>query len=316
MMKLEQLRYIVEVSNTGSITIAAKNLHMSQPNLSQSIVNLEKELNVNLFKRSRMGTFPTSSGEKIIEQAKQVLIYVEEISDTVQLHQSNLTSTLSLAVIPNISLTILPKTLSIFNQNYPGVSFDIIETGSIQCIQSVLDDDADFGLISVSNNDKLDSTTLKFEPLFTNKPIAYVNSDSPLAKKSNVSFKELVKYPVALFNETYTSTDYLLTMLKQHGEPNVLFSSENSETIKKVISNTAVVGFFGTVTLKTDPYILSNQVVPLNIIEFENHYSYHGIVTKVDKRLSVAAKKFIEELRIQAIAFKNLYNLPDYSKKH
>src|SRR5699024_10902483 len=306
-MKLDQLRYIVEVANTGSITIAAKKLHVSQPNLSQAIVSLETELNVKLFSRSRLGTFPTSSGEKVIEQARQVLKYVEEIRDVVQLQQSNLNSTLSLAVIPNVSLTILSKTLSVFNQSYPGVSFDVNETGSIQCIQAVLDDKADFGLISISNNDKLDNLKFNFEPLLTNKPIAYVNSHSPLAKNTSISLKEIIKYPIALFNESYASTNFFLSKLEERGKPNVIFKSENSETIKKVISDTTVVGFFGTVTLKTDPYILSNQIVPLDIIEFKNYYSYHGILTKTDTHLSVAAQKFIEELRAQATDFKSLY---------
>lgn len=50
-MQLQQLRYFIEVAQTGSISTAAKNLYLSQPSLSQQIINLEKELGISLLIR-------------------------------------------------------------------------------------------------------------------------------------------------------------------------------------------------------------------------------------------------------------------------
>ncbi len=54
-MNLQQLRYAVEVAKTGSITAAAKNLYMGQPNLSKNIRELEAELGITLFERTARG---------------------------------------------------------------------------------------------------------------------------------------------------------------------------------------------------------------------------------------------------------------------
>ncbi|WP_113927598.1 LysR family transcriptional regulator [Bacillus sp. P14.5] len=63
-MNIEQIKYILEVSKEGSITKAAERLHLSPSALSQSITQLEKELGVTIFSRSRKGTTPTSEGKK------------------------------------------------------------------------------------------------------------------------------------------------------------------------------------------------------------------------------------------------------------
>lgn len=66
-MKIEQLIQVVEIAKTKSITMAAKNLYMSQSNLSISIRELEKELNKQIFIRSNNGTKITEFGEKLVE---------------------------------------------------------------------------------------------------------------------------------------------------------------------------------------------------------------------------------------------------------
>ncbi len=67
-MKLEQFEQVLEVVKTGTFSQAARNLFMSQPNLSQSIKQLEEELNCKLFIRTSEGVIPTDEGKYLIEQ--------------------------------------------------------------------------------------------------------------------------------------------------------------------------------------------------------------------------------------------------------
>lgn len=71
-MNIEQLYYLIEIADSGSITQAAKKLHISQPSISQSITKLEEKLQVTIFKRSRMGTYPTEIGETIIKKQEKL----------------------------------------------------------------------------------------------------------------------------------------------------------------------------------------------------------------------------------------------------
>lgn len=78
-MQLQQLRYVLEVENTGSMNKAAKNLFVSQPNLSSAISNLEKELNIQIFDRTNKGVEVTADGKLLIQYAKSILGQVEQL---------------------------------------------------------------------------------------------------------------------------------------------------------------------------------------------------------------------------------------------
>lgn len=67
-MNLVQLAYIVEVSKLGSLSEASKKLHVTQSAISQSITNLDRELGIKVFNRSRIGTTSTVIGNEIIKK--------------------------------------------------------------------------------------------------------------------------------------------------------------------------------------------------------------------------------------------------------
>lgn len=77
-MNLSHLRYITEVAKTGSITKAAQNLYMGQPNLSKAIREMEKTMGVAIFKRTSKGVEPTEKGKEIVERAKALLKSAED----------------------------------------------------------------------------------------------------------------------------------------------------------------------------------------------------------------------------------------------
>lgn len=80
-MNLTHLRYIIEVARTGSITKAAQNLYMGQPNLSKSIKDLEKSVGTAIFMRTPKGVVPTKKGEEIIEYAKSLVKQADEFDE-------------------------------------------------------------------------------------------------------------------------------------------------------------------------------------------------------------------------------------------
>ena len=72
-MTLQQLRYVVMVADTGTITEAANRLYISQPSLTNAIHELEKEMGINIFNRSNKGISPSIEGEVFLGYARQVL---------------------------------------------------------------------------------------------------------------------------------------------------------------------------------------------------------------------------------------------------
>ena len=71
-MEIRQLEYFCQIANTGSINEAARRLNMSQPPLSYQIRQLEKELNVTLFERTRTGVTLTEAGKVLYERSENL----------------------------------------------------------------------------------------------------------------------------------------------------------------------------------------------------------------------------------------------------
>ena len=85
-MTLSQLRYAVEMEKAGSITAAARNLYMGQPNLSKSIRELEEELGVTLFLRTPQGVVPTADGIKFLSAAREILRRADALASAWRSH--------------------------------------------------------------------------------------------------------------------------------------------------------------------------------------------------------------------------------------
>lgn len=83
-MQFHQLRYVLEVANEKSISAAAKKLYLSQPSLSQQIINLEKELGIPLFVRHSKSVTLTDAGEQFVQSAKRILNEKEQLSDLME----------------------------------------------------------------------------------------------------------------------------------------------------------------------------------------------------------------------------------------
>ncbi|MBR2829028.1 MAG: LysR family transcriptional regulator, partial [Solobacterium sp.] len=72
-MQLQQLEYFIAIADAGSLNKAAEKLYMTQPSLSKAIANLEAELNIRVFERSRNGVEMTEEGRKLYEYAKAIM---------------------------------------------------------------------------------------------------------------------------------------------------------------------------------------------------------------------------------------------------
>lgn len=95
-MKLEQCLYAVEIADTGSFSQAARNLYVSQPNLSHAVKQLEQEAGFSLFERTPSGVIPTARGAELIAHLRTIKREYESIQDFVQ--RPNHTPRLSLRV--------------------------------------------------------------------------------------------------------------------------------------------------------------------------------------------------------------------------
>ena len=80
-MTIQQLQYVLEIARCGSASRAAKNLFLSQPNLSSAIKNLEQELGFPIFERTSAGMELTPAGSRLAKEASVIMEHLKGISD-------------------------------------------------------------------------------------------------------------------------------------------------------------------------------------------------------------------------------------------
>lgn len=145
-MNLQHLKYMVEVERVGSITKAAANLFMGQPNLSKAIKEVENEIGITVFKRSAKGVFPTEKGAEFLEYAKTILVQMEKIEG---LYKPELTDTIRFGISVPRATYITHAFTSFVNELDPAkrISIDFRETNSMDAISNVCDSTSNLSVI-------------------------------------------------------------------------------------------------------------------------------------------------------------------------
>ena len=126
-MTLTELRYVVAVAETRHFGQAAERCFVSQPSLSASVKNLEEELGIQLFERSKRGVLLTRGGEQIVAQARRALEEAERVKTVARQGRDPLKGVLRLGVIHTIAPYLLPDLVAALRRSAPEMPLDVEE---------------------------------------------------------------------------------------------------------------------------------------------------------------------------------------------
>lgn len=190
-MNFSQLKYALEIEKTRSITRAAQNLFMSQPNLSKAIKELEAEIGIKLFLRSAKGVEVTKNGLEFLAYARTIVSQMQALEE---LYQPRTEKTISLNFcMPRATYISVAFTdfLNKLDTESP-LSINLRERNSQDTIQYVADGEVDIGVIRVQEMYEnyffylLREKGLEYRLLLEYRPFVLVSKDSPLAKYSSI----------------------------------------------------------------------------------------------------------------------------------
>lgn len=147
-MKLSQLEQIIEVANTGTISQAAANLFVSQPNLSLSIKRVEDELGAKLFHRSSSGMSLTANGVEFVERAKEILQQLDALSEVSRPDKARFSLELGVASTGYRVVDIeVARMLEKYDQNHIKINF--LDAAGIKLLDCVAENRAELGFCTV-----------------------------------------------------------------------------------------------------------------------------------------------------------------------
>ncbi len=210
-MNIMHLKYAVEVAKTGSITRAAENLFMGQPNLSKAIRELEENLGVTLFKRTSKGIVPTEKGEEFLVYAKRILAQIDELESIYNSHPSE-KQTFSIS-IPRGSYMAYGFTNFIGRLDRDKeIEIYYKETNSVEAISNIVQSNYNLAIIRFRDvfepyfTRLLREKELRSELLWQFRYIAVMSKDHPLAKKPVLTCADFADCIEILHNDNTVPT--------------------------------------------------------------------------------------------------------------
>lgn len=203
-MTLQQLKYVVTVAETGTITEAAEKLYLSQPSLTNAIHELEKEMHIRIFNRTNKGIILTKEGEDFLGYARQVLEQASILEDRYKRHGGKkqfCVSTQHYSFAVNAFIDLIKE----FGQEE--YDFSLRETQTFEIIEDVAHMKSEIGILFLNDfnetviNKLLKSHDLEFHELFVASPHVFISRHHPLAERKIITNEELMPYPYLSFEQ-------------------------------------------------------------------------------------------------------------------
>ena len=297
-MNFQQCRYVEVVARVGSFSQAAKELYMTQPNLSCSIKDLENELGVQLFTRSNTGARLTEDGHDFLKYAKRI---IGELDLLQQRYHYEFKKSFTVASHHYDFLSSpLAKVAQEFKQDYQ--EFQTIETTTKKILDSVASFEADLGIIYLDDeNEHILTSALQYHDLeFTSlgefPTRIFLRRDHPLAHKSVISETDLKGYNQIRFRQEHSGLNFDEDALDIHDQQHILYSNDRGTVMNLLCATDAYASGLGIVNS-----FVKDQIVLIPLQNSPKHTL--GYVTNRKKKLSDIGASFINEIKLSLEEF-------------
>ena len=300
-MTLQQLYYAITISETGSLNKAAELLYISQPSLTSSMQELEKEIGISIFNRGSKGVTLTSDGEEFMLYARQVYNQYESLRDKYS-DSGNLKKKFGVST-QHYSFAVKAFVELVKQFDTAVYEFAIRETKTREVINDVATLRSEIGIIYLSDFNRaaiskiLRANNLEFHHLINCKAYVYLWKGHPLAGRKRISFKNLADYPCLSFEQGEASSFYFAE--------EILSTQEYVRTIKandRATMLNLMVGLNGYTLcsgiiceeLNGDDYLaipfVDNDISDNGVMEI-------GYLTRKNTVMSKIGKLYIEEIK-------------------
>ncbi|GAB3001421.1 hydrogen peroxide-inducible genes activator [Cyclobacterium sediminis] len=232
-MTIQQLEYILAVEKFRHFGQAADACFVTQPTLSAQISKLERELDILLFDRSKMPVIPTELGEKVILQAKRVVLESKGILELVAEMKGEIGGTIKVGIIPTLAPNLLPLFIGNFIEKYPNVLVEVQEMVTEEILSRLKNDELDLGLV-VS---PLQEDGIVEKPIFYEKFFVYLSKEHPLLNQKEIPVGDLPAEDLWVLQQGHCFRDQVLNLCDKNvfQRKNFHYESGSIEGLKNMV---------------------------------------------------------------------------------
>jgi len=290
-MNIQQLRYVVAIANSGTFREAAEKMYVSQPSLSISVRDLEKELGFKIFRRTSSGTFLTRRGMEFYEKAQELV----KGFDVFQNQYANPEEEKKEFSISSQHYDFLPPLITQFSVLYPeNKNFRIFESTTVQILDEVAQGHSELGIIYLNKQNtkgimqRVDKLGLEVIDLIPFQTHIYLRKGHPLAKKEYLVMEDLAHLPTVRFTQEKDEYLYYSENFVDTSSSSQLFNVTDRATLNGILERTDA---YATGSGFLDSQSVNGiTVIPL-IDDLDNKMVY---VKREEVDLSPVAEKFVQ----------------------
>ncbi|HEY7047063.1 MAG TPA: LysR substrate-binding domain-containing protein [Jatrophihabitantaceae bacterium] len=229
-MELRQLRYLDTVARRRSFTQAAQELHVAQSALSQQVGRLERELGVELLRRTTRRVEVTEAGEVVLARARRALAEVDSVRADVDAMLGLVRGTLRLGGVPPIGPTHPAALIAEFTRAHPGVAVTVHEGVAFALLDQLRDGRLDLviALVDPDSFDELDGVRLLDEEL-----VLITALDHPIARARRVRVDRLAGQSLVAYGAGSALREALRTLVP---DGRIIAEANDQVTVRELVA--------------------------------------------------------------------------------
>jgi LysR family cys regulon transcriptional activator len=235
-MKLQQLRYLVEVERRGlNVSAAAEALFTSQPGVSKQIGLLEDELGLTIFERSgKRLTAVTAPGRIVLAMAQRMLAEAQNMKRVGEDFAAESSGMLSIATTHTQARYTLPPVIQRFVQRHPAIRLHIQQGSPVQVAEWVMEGSADLGIATEALDRHPELLTL---PCFQWAHLVVAPRGHALLARQPLTLAALAEHTLITYDATFTGRSRIDRAFERHNlRPNVMLTAIDSDVIKTYVA--------------------------------------------------------------------------------
>ncbi|HEV4124421.1 TPA: LysR family transcriptional regulator [Streptococcus pneumoniae] len=293
-MNIQQLRYVVAIANSGTFREAAEKMYVSQPSLSISVRDLEKELGFKIFRRTSSGTFLTRRGMEFYEKSQELV----KGFDIFQNQYANPEEEKDEFSVASQHYDFLPPTITAFSERYPDYkNFRIFESTTVQILDEVAQGHSEIGIIYLNNQnkkgimqrvEKLGLEVIELIPFHTH---IYLREGHPLSQKEELVMEDLADLPTVRFTQEKDEYLYYSENFVDTSASSQMFNVTDRATLNGILERTDA---YAT----GSGFLDSDSVNGITVIRLKDNLDNRMVYVKREEvELSQAGTLFVEVMQ-------------------
>jgi DNA-binding transcriptional LysR family regulator len=279
-MDIAALKAFIAVADSGSFSLAAEQLFLTQPAISKRVSALENELETRLFDRIGRGVSLTEAGQALLPRARNILLDLEDSVRALSNLSGEVHGRLRFGTSHHIGLHRLPPVLKAFVHVYPEVRLDIRFMDSEEACLAVEHGELELAIVTLPPSP---ANVLQTEKVWDDPLAIMVARDHPLAQKRRLSLRDLASHPVILpATGTYTRQIAEAAFKEVDLHLDIALSTNYLETIHMLVS-VGIGWSLLPVTMRDD----QTRILSVSALSLSRSL---GVVYHRDRTLSNAAR--------------------------